>query len=870
MANKDFRIDLIMRAQFAQAQAALKDADRDLNRLGKSLDGVNKRGLTVNSALRGVGIAAAAAGTAAVAVMGLYIARTIEAEKVQAQLGARVKDTGAVAGRTLKDLNDQAARLQNITVFDDESIGQAQAMLLTFTQIRGQNFDRTIESATDLATVMGTDVADAAKILGKALSDPEQGLGALRKAGVTFTDAQTEVIKKMVEGGQIAEAQKVILDKLQSTMGSAAEAARNTLGGALEALKNSFDNLLEGDSGDAGVVGTREAVESLIEVLNDPSTKQGFDNLVAGAVSAVSALVRLASTTANVTRFISEEIASRVNGPSIDDTVRIEQRMQRLQQTMKAVKDSNGHGPLSAFKLLDAKELIPSDFLKSPVEVVKRLQGELDKEQNKLKIGIELSDGATAQAKAIAAAANAPLPNPTPDGQGIAKPSKGAGSKSKADPDSDIKSRIASLREEAALLGSVADGEAKASEAAKVRYDITEGEFKNKSPQMKAELLLAAEALDQKNADIEAEKKRKEAFEKTRDSYEQLLDELRTPAEAALDKAIEEVNTLNDALKAGITTKAKYDEELGRIAGGLVDKQPDFQGLAPEVGGAFGELGKLDEATTAEEKWYQDSLARLEAFRALKADNNAAANAQEEQLEALHQARMQQIEGARQQAALSIASDFFGQLAQLQRSENSKIAAVGKAAAIAQALINTYQSATAAYAAMASIPYVGPALGVAAAAAAIAAGLANVAQIRSQQTGFSEGGYTGPGGKYQPAGIVHAGEGVLNQQEISALGGPSGFYAMRDAIEDGRMRAMLHGWAGYADGGMVAPRPRLPEPDFAGFPQGTLTVPRPHVNQKNFLLLDREEVGRAVVESTAFETNVLKVIANNPRALGGG
>lgn len=66
------------------------------------------------------------------------------------------------------------------------------------------------------------------------------------------------------------------------------------------------------------------------------------------------------------------------------------------------------------------------------------------------------------------------------------------------------------------------------------------------------------------------------------------------------------------------------------------------------------------------------------------------------------------------------------------------MAAVGKTAAIAQATIDTYKSAVSAYSAMAGIPVVGPALAVAAAAAAIAAGLNNVAQISNVQ--LAEGG----------------------------------------------------------------------------------------------------------------------------------
>lgn len=63
-----------------------------------------------------------------------------------------------------------------------------------------------------------------------------------------------------------------------------------------------------------------------------------------------------------------------------------------------------------------------------------------------------------------------------------------------------------------------------------------------------------------------------------------------------------------------------------------------------------------------------------------------------------------------------------------------------KALASAETLVNTYKSATASYASMASIPVVGPALGFAAAATAVAAGLKNVAEINKVK-GFADGRY---------------------------------------------------------------------------------------------------------------------------------
>ena len=58
--------------------------------------------------------------------------------------------------------------------------------------------------------------------------------------------------------------------------------------------------------------------------------------------------------------------------------------------------------------------------------------------------------------------------------------------------------------------------------------------------------------------------------------------------------------------------------------------------------------------------------------------------------------------------------------------------------------------------------------------------------------GFDDGGYTGPGGKHQPAGVVHAGEVVFSQDDVAAWGGPQ-------AVDNMRRNPPR----GYADGGIV-------------------------------------------------------------------
>lgn len=57
--------------------------------------------------------------------------------------------------------------------------------------------------------------------------------------------------------------------------------------------------------------------------------------------------------------------------------------------------------------------------------------------------------------------------------------------------------------------------------------------------------------------------------------------------------------------------------------------------------------------------------------------------------------------------------------------------------------------------------------------------------------GYADGGYTGDGGKYQPAGVVHAGEFVMNKEATSRIGVGNLYKMMR----------------GYADGGLVGSAP---------------------------------------------------------------
>lgn len=169
-----------------------------------------------------------------------------------------------------------------------------------------------------------------------------------------------------------------------------------------------------------------------------------------------------------------------------------------------------------------------------------------------------------------------------------------------------------------------------------------------------------------------------------------------------------------------------------------------IRGDVPVIsGGGFDDgTARYEAEAEAERKRYADQLERMQEAEELKLEVAGGYDLMREELYQEHSDRMAEIDRVRTDMQLSQWADGFGNMAQgLQDfaqvfgKENKAMFAMSKAAAIAQAIIQTYQAATGAMASMSAIPIVGPALGIAAAAAAVMGGMAQVARIRSQNMG---------------------------------------------------------------------------------------------------------------------------------------
>jgi len=203
-------------------------------------------------------------------------------ELAERRLAAVLRATGGAAGLTVKQLQQYAAALQQTTRFGDEAVMEIMAVLATFKSVSGPIFLEATKRVLDLAEVMGTDARSSAIQLGKALEDPKIGLTALRRVGISFTEAQTEMIKKMVEMGEVTQAQTVILKALKEQVGGTAEAMAEGAAGALAQFTNALGDTAEALGRlTAEWLGFQESAGSGMTVLD--LLKGGF-NLVADSI----------------------------------------------------------------------------------------------------------------------------------------------------------------------------------------------------------------------------------------------------------------------------------------------------------------------------------------------------------------------------------------------------------------------------------------------------------------------------------------------------------------------------------------------------------------------------------------------------------
>ncbi len=226
-------------------------------------------------------VGAAALGTLAVAGV-KAIDAFAQAEAQSRKLNQVLDNMGqSAAGPAVEKYADSLSRVVGV---DDEVIKQGQTVLATFSQVAesagntGGVFERATAAAVDLAATGFGSVESASVMLGKALQDPEKGITALSRAGVTFTEEQKTLIEGFLAVNDVASAQAIILGEVERQVGGTAEASvtegeriKTAMGEIQEAIGHALGEATGGE-----IDGVSDALFTLSDKINEMAESEDW------------------------------------------------------------------------------------------------------------------------------------------------------------------------------------------------------------------------------------------------------------------------------------------------------------------------------------------------------------------------------------------------------------------------------------------------------------------------------------------------------------------------------------------------------------------------------------------------------------------
>ena len=235
---------------------SLKKGEAEMGRFAATGEITERRIVRSGGAMSGALYAVSASAVRMAAVAGaslgafaggaLFVGAIREQEQLQTNMlktQSIIEATGGAAGKSSAQLLGEARALARATLLSTEAVMSAQQTMLTFRHITGETFDRAISAAADMSQALGTDLNSAVLQVSKALEDPVTGMTALTRSGTVFTQSQKDLVKSMVEVGDVAGAQAFILGELESQYGGVAAAAAGGLAGAIDSLGQSWQEM---------------------------------------------------------------------------------------------------------------------------------------------------------------------------------------------------------------------------------------------------------------------------------------------------------------------------------------------------------------------------------------------------------------------------------------------------------------------------------------------------------------------------------------------------------------------------------------------------------------------------------------------------
>ena len=361
------------------------------------------------------------------------------------------------------------------------------------------------------------------------------------------------------------------------------------------------------------------------------------------------------------------------------------------------------------------------------------------------------------------------------------------------------------INQQTAALQSQLDASDKLNSATQARV-----KFEQQITDLKSKTQLTADqkSILSRSDEILLAYKQQEALQnsvKTLDDYRKMQEQVKTKDERTNDLLKTRLELLEKAKATGQLKPGEYEKTRADIYQNTDMQLPStvrnvVGNLTPTGGrlsgtfeGMQGQINEYDQAQQELQRW----LAAQEEAYAKAGEITAEGEAR---MTSIRQraADVNQVIEAQKNTIISAATQsLFDSTADIMRTgfgEQSaiyKVAfAASKAFAIADSMVKIQQAIASG---AVSAPYPANIIAMASIAAQTASIVSNIQAVSG--VGFASGGYTGPGGKYQPAGIVHKGEYVFDQASTNRIG-----VSQLEALRNGQPLDATLGRTGFGTG----------------------------------------------------------------------
>ncbi|WP_440705316.1 phage tail length tape measure family protein [Klebsiella pneumoniae] len=361
------------------------------------------------------------------------------------------------------------------------------------------------------------------------------------------------------------------------------------------------------------------------------------------------------------------------------------------------------------------------------------------------------------------------------------------------------------INQQTAALQSQLDASDKLNSAtqARVKFEQQIADLKSKT-----QLTADQKSILSRSDEILQAYKQQEALQnsvKTLDDYRKMQEQVKTKDERTNDLLKTRLELLEKAKATGQLKPGEYEKTRADIYQNTDMQLPStvrnvVGNLTPTGGrlsgtfeGMQGQINEYDQAQQELQRW----LAAQEEAYAKAGEITAEGEARMTSIRQRAADANQIIEAQKNTIISAATQSLFDSTADIMRTgfgEQSaiyKVAfAASKAFAIADSMVKIQQAIASG---AVSAPYPANIIAMASIAAQTASIVSNIQAVSG--VGFASGGYTGPGGKYQPAGIVHKGEYVFDQASTNRIG-----VSQLEALRNGQPLDATLGRTGFGTG----------------------------------------------------------------------